>query len=234
MALGLLGQKVGMTQIFAEDGKVVPVTLLQLGPCPVLQVRTSERDGYHALQLGYRDKPRRTASRAERGHVTNLDSKRNRKRAAAGVAVLPKADTEPKRLIREFRMEGPAEHEVGKVLTVELFDNVAAVDVIGTTKGRGFTGVMKRHNFAGLPASHGVKRHHRAPGGIGAHACDRGWSGKMKKGKRMAGHYGAARRTARNLKVVRVDKENHLLLVRGAVPGPSGGYVTVHPTNKLG
>lgn len=234
MVLGLLGQKVGMTQVFAEDGKIVPVTVLQLGPCSVLQVRTAERDGYHALQLGYHDKPRRSASRAERGHVTKLDSKRSKKRTAAGVAVLAKADTEPKRFIREFRLAQPPQHDVGKVLTVELFKEIAAVDVTGTTKGRGFTGVMKRHNFAGLPASHGVKRHHRAPGGIGAHACDRGWSGKMKKGKRMAGHYGAAQRTARNLKVVRVDHESHLLLVRGAVPGPNGAYVIVRPTNKMG
>ena len=234
MALGLLGLKIGMTQVFADNGKIVPVTVLQLGPCPVLQVRTPDRDGYHALQLGYHDKPRRSATRAERGHVTHLDSKRSKKRTAAGVAVLAKADTEPKRFIREFRLAQPADHDVGKVLTVELFKEIAAVDVTGTTKGRGFTGVMKRHNFAGLPASHGVKRHHRAPGGIGSHSCDRGWSGKIKKGKRMAGHLGAAQRTARNLKVVRVDNENHLLLVRGAVPGPNGAYVVVRPTNKMG
>jgi large subunit ribosomal protein L3 len=232
MPLGLLGRKVGMTQVYNDKGDVVPVTVLELGPCTVLQVREPERDGYHAVQLGFDDKPRKRATRAERGHVARIDSKRNRARLAAGVALLPKADAEPKRFIREFRLDGPPEQKVGDNLTVALFEQVPAVDVVGLTKGRGRTGVMKRWNFAGLGAAHGVKKHHRAPGSIGAHATDRGNSGKLKKGKRMAGQYGHERVTIRNLKVVRIDPESNLLLVAGAVPGPNGGYIIVRPTNK--
>ncbi len=234
MAVGLLGRKVGMTQVYNDKGDVVPVTVLQVGPCTVLQIREAERDGYHAVQVGYLDKPRRKASRAERGHVAQLESKRSRSRAAAGVALLPKADCEPKRFVLEFRLKEPATQKVGESLTVALFEQVKAVDVTGTTKGRGRTGVMKRHNFAGLGASHGVKKHHRAAGSIGAHATDRGESGKMKKGKRMAGQYGHERCTIRNLDVVRIDPEGNLLLVKGAIPGPNRGFVVVRPTNKRG
>jgi large subunit ribosomal protein L3 len=212
---------------------MVPVTVLELGPCTVLQVRDLERDGYHAIQLGFLDKPREKAIRAERGHVARIESKRNRSRQAGGVTLLPKADCEPKRFIREFRLGEPASQKVGENLNVTLFADVKAVDVTGVTKGRGTQGVMKRHGFGGLPASHGVKKHHRAPGSIGAHATDRGESGKLKKGKRMAGHMGNVRRTARNLKVVRIDADNHLLLVCGAVPGPNSGYIMVRPTNKV-
>jgi large subunit ribosomal protein L3 len=234
MALGLLGLKVGMTQVYDEQGKLAPVTVLQVGPCPVLQVREPERDGYHAVQVGFKDKERRKATRAERGHVSGeLESKRRRSRAAAGVTLLPKADIEPQRYIREFRLAQPAaDVKVGSVLTVAgVFDKIKAVDVIGTSKGRGTAGVMKRHGFAGLPASHGVKKHHRAPGSVGSHASNRG-SGRPKKGKRMAGRHGAERVTVRNLRVVRIDGDNHLLLVEGAVPGPNGGLVMVRPTNK--
>jgi large subunit ribosomal protein L3 len=236
MALGLLGLKVGMTQVYDDKGKLAPVTVLQLGPCPVLQVRDPERDGYHAVQVGFKDKERRKATRAERGHVSGeLESKRRRSRAAAGVTLLPKADVEPQRYIREFRLPAPAaDVKVGTVLTVgQVFANVEAVDVTGKSKGRGTTGAMKRHGFHGLPASHGVKKHHRSPGSVGSHASNRG-SGRPKKGKRMAGRYGAERVTARNLRVVRIDGENHVLLVEGAVPGPNGGLVLVRPTNKKG
>jgi large subunit ribosomal protein L3 len=235
MALGLLGLKVGMTQVYDEAGKVAPVTVLQVGPCPVLQIRDQERDGYHAVQVGFLDKARRKATRAERGHVAgDLESNRRRARTAAGVVLPPKANCEPQRFIREFRLDGPAEAKVGQVLTAaEVFKEVKAVDVIGTSKGRGTAGVMKRHGFAGLPASHGVKRHHRAPGSVGSHASNRG-SGRPKKGKRMAGRYGAARITSRNLRLVRIDGENHLILVRGAVPGPPGGLIMIRPTKKKG
>lgn len=232
MALGLLGRKIGMTQVYNEKGLAVPVTVLELGPCTVLQVRSKDRDGYEALQLGYADKPRRLAIRAERGHVARIESKRNKARQAAGVALEPKADCEPKRFIREFRLPSPATQKVGDNLTVSVFENVAAVDVIGTTKGRGTTGVMKRHNFGGLGASHGVKRHHRAAGSQSGHATDRGNSGKKKKGKRMAGVYGAERVTVKNLKVVKIDAENNLLLVKGAVPGFNTNYLMVRPTKK--
>lgn len=233
MAVGLLGLKVGMTQVYDETGKLWPVTVLRLGPCPVLQVRNQERDGYDALQLGFQDKERRKATRAERGHVSaELESKRRRARAAAGIQAIPKADCEPQRYIREFRLDKPTEAKVGAILTVdEVFKDIKAVDVIGTNKGRGTAGSMKRHNFAGLPASHGVKKHHRSPGSIGSHASNRG-SGRPKKGHKAAGRYGNARVTARNLRLVRIDADQHLLLVEGAVPGPNGRLVMVRPTKK--
>jgi large subunit ribosomal protein L3 len=233
MALGLLGLKVGMTQVYDAEGKIAPVTVLQVGPCPVLQIRNQERDKYDALQLGFQDKARRKATRPERGHVSaNLESKRRTARAKAGIAPVPKADCEPQKYIREFRLDKPGEFNVGQVLTVaEIFKDVAAVDVIGTSKGRGTTGAMKRHNFHGLPASHGVKKHHRSPGSVGSHASNRG-SGRPKRGKRMAGRYGAERVTSRNLKVIKIDADNHLILVRGAVPGPNGGLIMIRATNK--
>jgi large subunit ribosomal protein L3 len=233
--MGLLGLKVGMTQVYDDKGKIAPVTVLQVGPCPVLQIRDQQRDGYDAVQLGFLEKERRKATRPERGHVSaQLESKRRRARRDAGVALPPKADCEPQRFIREFRLEEPATVQVGAVLKAQdVFKDVAAVDVVGTSKGRGTAGAMKRHNFHGLPASHGVKKHHRSPGSVGSHASNRG-SGRPKKGKRMAGRYGAERVTARNLLVVRVDAENNIVLVRGAVPGPNGGLVLIRPTNKRG
>lgn len=233
MALGMLGLKVGMTQVFDGKGKMSPVTVLEMGPCPVLQVRTPERDGYHALQVGFKNKVRNKASRAERGHVAaDFVSKRRKGMQEAGVQVLPKANCEPQRHIREFRLEGPSDIQVGAVLQVDkVFENVPHVDVIGTSKGRGFAGVMKRHNFQGLPAAHGAKKVHRSGGSIGSHASNRG-SGRPKKGHKAAGQYGNARRTVRNLDVVKIDAANNLLLVRGAVPGPNGGLVIVRPTNK--
>ena len=232
MAIGLLGRKVGMTQIYDEVGNAVPVTVIEAGPCTVLALRTAERDGYRAVQLGYLDKARRRATRPERGHVALLDSKRTARRREGGVSIPPKANCEPKRFIREIRLEDGGEYEVGQELTVSVFAEVEAVDVIGTTKGRGFTGVMKRHGFSGLPASHGVKRRHRSPGSIGGHATDLGKSGRIKKGKRMPGQYGNAQCTLRNLEVVRVEPEHNLLLVRGAVPGANGGLLVIRQTNK--
>jgi large subunit ribosomal protein L3 len=234
MPLGLLGYKIGMTQVYDDKGQIAPVTVLQLGPCPVLQVRDQDRDGYDAVQLGFQDKARRKATRAERGHVSDqLESKRRKSRQAAGVAIPPKANAEPQKHIREFRLVAAnADLTVGKVLTVnDVFGEVKAVDVIGTTKGRGTTGVIKRHNFGGLRHSHGVKKGSRQRGSIASNASNRG-SGRPKKGIRMAGRYGNERVTIRNLDVVRIDAENHLLLVRGAVPGFNGSLVMVRPTNK--
>lgn len=211
MRVGLLGRKVGMTQIYQEDGTVVPVTVLECGPCTVLQVRTEERDGYHALQLGFDDKKRKSATQAERGHAR-------------------KVEAEPKRYIREIRQETAAEGvAAGQTLTVEVFNEIKNVDVIGTSKGRGYSGVIKRHGFKGLRASHGVKRMHRHPGSSGPSADP----AHTRKGIRKPGHYGHARITVKNLKVVRVDPTNNLLLVRGAVPGPNGGYLTIRQTNKV-
>src|SRR5690606_1616718 len=170
MAIGILGRKVGMTQIYDESGKVVPVTVIQAGPCHVLQLRTLERDGYEAVQLGYLDKPRRLASRSERGHVASkMDSKRARRRAAAGVEAPAQAGCEPKRFIREFRgsVEG---YEIGQEVNVGAFEGIKAVDVTATSKGRGYAGAMKRHNFSGQRASHGVKKVHRHVGGTGSSA----------------------------------------------------------------
>ncbi len=246
MAIGLLGRKVGMTQIYDDTGKALPVTVIQAGPCHVLQLRTVQRDGYEAMQLGYLDKPRRLASRSERGHVTpKLDSKRSKKRAEMAqqqaaaakkrgaeppeASAVPKAGCEPKRFVREFR--GSTDGcKVGQELSVDIFNDVKCVDVVGTSRGRGTAGVMKRHNFHGQRASHGVKKVHRHAGGTGCAS----YPSRLFKGKRMAGRYGNARCTMRNLKVVKVDADNNLLLVLGAVPGPNGGYVTIRETNKLG
>lgn len=231
MTKGILGRKVGMTQVYDESGNAVPVTVIQAGPCHVLQVRTPQVDGYEAIQLGFLDKPRRLASRSERGHVAKLGSKRAKQKVAAGVEVPPKADCEPMRFVREIR--GPiAGYQVGQQVTVEAMADVAAVDITGITKGCGFAGVMKRHNFAGQRATHGVKKVHRHAGGTGALAAWRG-GGRPKKGKKMAGQYGHDRMTIRNLKLVRIEKDQNVLLVRGAVPGPNGGLLVIRETNRL-
>lgn len=227
-AVGILGRKVGMTQVYDDSGSVVPVTVVQAGPCQVLQVRTPERDGYRAIQIGYLDKPRRLASRSERGHVAKLDSKRSKKRSAAGVEMTAKAGCEPQRFIREFRGD-PGDYEVGSEVTVDAFADVERIDVTATSKGRGFSGAMKRHNFAGQRATHGVKKCHRHLGGTGCSASP----SRLFKGIRMPGQYGNARCTMRNQKLVSVDPENNLIVIRGAVPGPNGGYVAIRKTNKL-
>ncbi|MBT6153945.1 MAG: 50S ribosomal protein L3 [Planctomycetaceae bacterium] len=229
MPVGMLGRKVGMTQVYDEAGDLIPVTVIEAGPCVVLQLRSIESDGYEAVQLGFGDKPRRLASRSERGHVVALGSKRQKRVVAAGGESLPKADCEPKRFVREFRTDGE-EHglSVGQELGVGVFADVPFVDVIGVSKGRGFAGVMKRHNFAGQRASHGVKRVHRHGGSIGMSADP----ARVLRGTKMPGRYGNAHRTIRHLKVVRVDGESNLLLVRGAVPGPNGGELIIRHTNR--
>ena len=226
--VGILGRKVGMTQVYDEAGEVVPVTVVEAGPCDVLQLRTLDRDQYSAVQLGYLDKPRRLAIRSERGHVAKLESKRSKQRSAAGVESAPKAGCEPKRFVREFRGD-PGELAVGGKVTVEAFGGVEKIDVTATSKGRGFSGVMKRHNFAGQRATHGVKKCHRHAGGTGCSA----YPSRLFKGIRMSGQYGNARTTTRNQKLVRIDPENNLLLIRGAVPGPKGGYVMIRKTNTV-
>ncbi len=239
MAKGILGRKVGMTQLYNDEGQAVPVTVIQAGPCTVLQLRTSDRDGYEAVQLGYldkkrpeQDKPRSRSSqarRSERGHVASkLSSKRSKRRAAAGIELLPKAECEPKKFVREIRGEA-GDLEVGSEVLVNAFEEVKAVDVTGISKGRGFAGVMKRHNFAGQRATHGVKKVHRHAGGTGLSATP----SRLFKGRRMSGQYGNKRCTVRNLKVVKIDTENNLLVVCGAIPGPNGGYVVVRETNKV-
>ncbi len=240
MVKGLLGRKVGMTQVYSESGEAIPVTVIEAGPCHVLQLRTEDRDGYEAVQLGFVDKKRpqidRSRSRqsqsrrSERGHVTSkLNSKRASRRVQAGVELLAKPECEPKRFVRELR--GSAEGlEVGQEVTVGQLADITAVDVTGISKGRGFAGVMKRHNFSGQRASHGVKKVHRHAGGTGMSASP----SRVFKGKRMAGQYGNARITVRNLKVHGVDEANNLLLINGAVPGPNGGWLVIRETNKVG
>lgn len=212
MPTGLLGRKVGMTQVFGEAGQVIPVTVIKAGPCVVLQVKSPQKrprpDTHAAVQLGFEDQPRRLATQPERGHAR-------------------KAGTEPKRLVREFGLVEGEDLAPGAEVTVAALENVAYVDVRGVTKGRGFAGVMKRHGFAGLGASHGTERKHRSGGSIASHGTDRGHGGDIKKGKGMAGHLGNEARTVRNLEVVSIDRENHLLVVKGSIPGPNGGFVEI-------
>jgi len=205
----LIGKKVGMTQVFDEAGAVQPVTVVEAGPCVVLQVKTPDRDGYAAAQIGFENVRPSRCTRPALGHAA-------------------KAKTRPKKVTREVREIGkPIEAEVGQTWTVEAFKGVAFVDVIGTSKGKGFAGVMKRHGFGGQPASHGVERKHRSAGSIASHGSDLGHGGNLKKGKRMAGHMGAAVCTSRNRRLVSIDAEHNLLLIKGSVPGPNGGYVFV-------
>jgi len=227
MRKGILGRKVGMTQVFQPDGSIVPVTVIEAGPCKVLQVKTVDRDGYDAVQLGFLDKPRRLASRSERGHVANISSKRSAKLQKAGLSLAPKADGEPKRYIKELR--GDAGMTAGQEVLASVLDGVKSVDVTGVSKGCGYSGWMKRHNFKGQRATHGVKKVHRHPGGTAAGT----YPGRVRKGKKMAGHYGVDQVTMRNLKLVKIDTENNLILVHGPVPGPAGGYVVVRETNKV-
>jgi len=229
MAKGILGRKVGMTQIYDEQGNAIPVTILQAGPCHVLQLRSMDRDGYEAIQLGFLDKKRERASRSERGQVAKISSKRSKSLAAAGVEPVEKPDCEPQQFVREIRGQTDG-YSVGQQVNLDDLSEVKSVDVTGTSKGRGFSGVMKRHNFSGQRASHGVKKVHRHAGGTGCSA----YPGRLFKGKRMAGQYGNAGVTSRNLKVVKVDTDNQLLMVGGAVPGPNGGMVVIRETNKLG
>lgn len=216
MIAAILGTKVGMTQVFQEDGRRVGVTIIQAGPCPVLQTKTADgKDGYNAVQLGLGDvKPHRTT--------------------LAAIGHAKKAGTAPKRYVREIRLQQPSDKNVGDIVTVDIFaqGNVKWVDVVGVTKGKGFQGAMVRHGFGGQPASHGTERKHRSPGSIGARAAMRGQSGAIKKGQKMAGHMGAAPRTVESQQLVAVDVENNCLLVRGGVPGPNGGLVLVRRANK--
>ena len=204
----LLGKKVGMTKMYDEGGKSIPVTLIQAGPCSVMQVKTEETDGYDAVQIGYDDVK---------------DSRR--KKPAVGHAA--KAETAPKYFVREDRLASPAEVELGQQLTVEIFEEITFVDVIGTSKGKGTAGVMKRHNFKGMDASHGCERKHRHPGGIGSNSGSAGTGRGIRKGKKMAGHMGHERCTTRNLKVMGIDTENNLIIVKGPIVGPNNGYVMV-------
>ena len=208
---GLLGEKLGMTQVFDENNRIVPVTVVKAGPCVVTQVRTPEVDGYSAVQIGFGEIDPRKVNKPEGGHF-----------AKAGVT--------PRRHLVELRTKDASTYTVGQELTAELLDGLATVDVIGTSKGKGFAGVMKRHGFKGLGASHGTQRKHRSPGSIGGCATP----GRVFKGLRMAGRMGGERTTTLSLKVHKVDAERGLVLIKGAVPGPRGGLLLVRSAVKGG
>ena len=213
----LLGKKVGMTRVYDEAGHLIPVTVIQAGPCTVTQIKTSETDGYNAIQLGFEDVKPSRRKQAEVGHAR-------------------KANTDPKRFVREWRLPiaAKAEYKAGDSLTVSIFAGTKLVDIVGTSKGKGFAGPMKRYGFKGFPASHGTERKHRAPGSIAARAMNAGMGGGLKRGKRMAGHMGDDRVTAKNHVLVAIDEERNLLVVKGTVPGPSGGYCIVKTAKSLG
>ncbi|MDQ7903394.1 50S ribosomal protein L3 [Phytohabitans sp. ZYX-F-186] len=205
---GILGAKLGMTQVW-DNNRVVPVTVVQAGPCVVTQVRTADKDGYAAVQLAFGAVDPRKVNKPRTGHFE-------------------KAGTAPRRHIVELRTTDASEYELGQEVTVEAFEAGTAIDVTGKTKGKGFAGVMKRHGFHGLRASHGVERKHRSPGSIGACATP----GRVFKGVRMAGRMGGVRYTVQNLTVQAIDPENNLLLVKGAIPGPAGALVLVRTAAK--
>ena len=216
MVAALLGKKIGMTRVYDDQGVMCPVTVVQAGPCSVLAVKSADgADGYNAIQLGFQDLKPARATRPLIGHAKR-----------AGVS--------PKKYAREVRIPNPADYEMGQELSVASFGetDVKLVDVTGVSKGRGFAGAMKRHGFGGLRASHGTERKHRAPGSISSHGSDLGHGGNVKKGKKMAGHMGNVRRTVSGQRLVAVDTENHLLLIKGAVPGPNGGLVLVRESSR--
>jgi large subunit ribosomal protein L3 len=211
----LLGKKVGMTRVYDESGRLIPVTVIQAGPCIVTQVKSSETDGYNAVQMGFEDKKPSRRRQSEIGHARV-------------------ANTAPKKFVREWRLAAQSEYKAGDALTVAIFAGTTLVDIVGTSKGKGFAGPMKRYGFKGFPASHGTERKHRAPGSICARAVNSGMGGGLKRGKRMAGQMGDARVTAKNHVLVSIDEEKNLLVVKGTVPGPAGGYCVVRTAKSLG
>lgn len=210
MKKAILATKVGMTQIFNEEGVLVPVTVLQAGPCAVTQVKTVENDGYSAVQVGFAEKREKLVNKPMKGHFD-------------------KAGTSTKRYVREFRFENAQEYELGQEIKADIFEAGDKIDATATSKGHGYSGAIKRHGFSRGPVTHGSK-HHRHTGSSGC-ATD---PGKVFKGKKMAGHYGCKRTTIQNLEIVRVDAENNIILVKGSVPGPKKSLVMLKETVKAG
>ncbi|WNZ22328.1 50S ribosomal protein L3 [Leptolyngbya sp. NK1-12] len=210
MSIGILGTKLGMTQIFDETGVAIPVTVVQAGPCTVTQVKTKQTDGYAAIQVGYGEVAAKALNKPELGH-------------------LEKAGATPLRYLQEYRLDDTASFDLGQQLTVDSFTPGQLVDVIGTSIGRGFAGYQKRHNFKRGPMAHGSKNH-RLPGSTGAGTTP----GRVYPGKRMAGQLGNTRTTVRKLTVVRVDAERNLLLIKGALPGKPGALVNIVPAKSVG
>ena len=211
MQKGIIGKKIGMTQIFDETGKVIPVTVLEAGPCVVSQKKTVENDGYAAIQVGFGDLKAHRVNKPMKGHFA-------------------KGNVAPKRTLREFRLENTDNYNVGDLIKADIFAVGEKVDVTGTSKGKGYAGAMKRHGFAGQGAGHGNQAAHRRVGGIGAAATP----GRIFKGKRMAGRMGNDRVTTQNLKIQKVDADANLLLIKGAVPGARGGLLVVKTATKGG
>ena len=208
MKKAILGKKIGMTQVFTEDGSLVPVTVIQAGPCVVTQVKTIENDGYNAIQVGFEDMPERKANKPKKGHFA-------------------KAGVKPKRYLKEFRLDDISSYEVGSEVKADVFSSGDLIDVTATSKGKGYQGPIKRHGFSRGPMSHGSK-YHRGVGSLGASA---GISHVM-KGKKMAGRMGGERTTTQNLTIVSVDIDKNLILVKGAVPGPRGAKVCIRNAVK--
>ncbi|SEG32361.1 LSU ribosomal protein L3P [Thermomonospora echinospora] len=206
---GVLGEKLGMTQVFDDEGRIVPVTVVQAGPCVVTQIRTPDNDGYSAVQIGYGQVDPRRVNKPRTGHFE-------------------KAGVTPRRFLIELRTDDASEYTLGQEITVEVFEAGQKIDVTGTSKGKGTAGVMKRHGFRGLGASHGTQRKHRSPGSIGGCATP----GRVFKGLRMAGRMGNVRKTVQNLTIHAIDADKGLLLIKGAVPGPNGGLVLVRDAVK--
>ncbi len=216
-AAAILGKKIGMTRWFMEDGTNIPVTVIEAGPCIVTQVKTTATDGYAAVQLAFDDAKARTSTQPVIGHDA-------------------KAGSAPKRVHRELRLENDKDAEgftLGQAVTVSALDGIKFVDVTGQSKGKGFQGTMVRWNFKGMCASHGTERKHRSPGSIGGGGTDRGVGPKLKKGKKMSGHMGDERVTVRSLDVVSIDTDKNLLVVKGAVPGASDGYLFIKTPTRL-
>ncbi len=207
MAKGILGKKLGMTQVFTDDGVLVPVTVVEAGPCVVLQKKELEKDGYISIQLGFSDKKERRATKPEIGHAK-------------------KAETTPKRFVREIRGVDPSQYEVGQEVSVDLFSTGEKIDVVGTSKGKGFAGVIKRHNQSRGPMAHG-SRYHRRPGSMGPVAPNR-----VFKGKALPGRMGNERVSVQNLEVVKVVPEKNVLLIKGSVPGPKNSYLIIRSAIK--
>lgn len=204
----LIGKKVGQTTFFEDSGKATHVTVLEIGPCVVIQKKTQEKEGYNALQLGFAERKEKHTTKAMQGHFK-------------------KSGATPKRILQEVHVQDPAPFQVGQTLTVDNLKDVSWVDVTGVTKGKGFQGVVRRHGFTGGRSSHG-SMFHRAPGGIGASSDP----SRVFPGTRMPGHMGSDKNTVLNLRVIKVDSDNNLLFVKGAVPGADGGIITVRPSVK--
>ncbi len=209
MLNGIIGRKVGMTQIFEDSGEAIPVTVIQAGPCPIVQLKTQEKDGYQAVQLGFGKQKESRINKPKRGHFA-------------------KAGIDSAFVLREFRVQSLDDVSVGSIVDASVFSEGELVDVTGTSKGRGFTGVVKRWKFAGGKKSHGGEQDLRRPGSIGASATP----SRVFKGKRMPGRYGAKRHTAQNLSVIQADPERNLLVVKGAVPGPPNGLLLIRKASK--